>query len=73
MPELWTGELIGKMHNEGVTSNDLAKHLGITPGYVSMLLRSKRGKRGQRERLEKAFEEIVEERSRGNDYQNRIE
>lgn len=62
MPELWTGELIGKMHNEGVTRKELAMRVGITQGYLSMLLRSKRGKRGQREMLEKAFEEILSDR-----------
>lgn len=70
MPEEWTGELIGRMHNEGVTRKELAMYLGITPAYLSMLLQSKRGKRGQRYILERAFEEILAEREEENDYQD---
>lgn len=62
MPEEWTGELKGRMHNAGITQNELAAKCGFSHGYVSMLLRSKRGKRGQREKLEAAFDAILEEK-----------
>ena len=31
MPAQWTGELVGKMHNAGVTGKELAAQLGKEP------------------------------------------
>ena len=73
MPDPWTGELLGKMHNAGVTSRELADKLGYSRGYVSMLFNSKCGKRSKQEELERAFAEILEERKKKDDYQNRTE
>ena len=42
MPEKWTGRLVGKMHNAGVTYDDLGEELGVTRAYVSMILNSRR-------------------------------
>ena len=39
MPEKWTGRLIGKMHNECITYDDLAKELGIEEIVVGKLYR----------------------------------
>lgn len=58
----WTGELIGKMHNSKVTLDELAKELGITKGYVSMVLNCQRKPPEAEERFNKAFENIVAER-----------
>ena len=30
MPDAWTGVLVGKMHNKGVTYEALAAQLGVT-------------------------------------------
>lgn len=38
MPAQWTGELVGKMHNAGVTAKQLAAELGKNPKYVSGVL-----------------------------------
>lgn len=38
MPEAWTGNLIGKMHNKGITYDDLAEEMGVTKSYISMIL-----------------------------------
>ena len=35
MPAQWTGELVGKMHNAGVTAKQLAAEMGKNPKYVS--------------------------------------
>lgn len=59
MPEKWTGELVGRMHNEGITFKDLADEIGVKRPYVSMLLNSKRKPNGARERLEAAVDEII--------------
>lgn len=42
MPEAWTGNLIGKMHNKGITYDDLAEEMGVTKSYISMILNGKR-------------------------------
>lgn len=63
MPEKWTGRLVGKMHCERVTVEELAKELGYNKGYVSMILNGKRRPEGARERLEGAFRAIVERRA----------
>ena len=65
MPEKWTGRLIGKMHNECVTYDDLAEELGVTKAYVSMILNSKKKPTGIQERMETAFESVVSKRRGG--------
>lgn len=63
MPEKWTGALIGKMHNERVTYAELASELGITKGYLSMILNGVRKPPKARERLESAVTAIIRSRS----------
>lgn len=60
MPEKWTGRLIGQMHNEKVTYDDLAKELGVTKSYISMILNGARKPEGARERMESAVAAIVQ-------------
>lgn len=61
-PEEWTGELAKKMHMNKVKNADLAKELGVTEAYVSMLMNSKRETKNAQERLENAFEAIISKR-----------
>lgn len=63
MPEKWTGRLIGKMHNERVTFEELAKELGVTKSYISMLLNGKRKPEGIQKRMETALDAILQKRS----------
>ena len=63
MPEKWTGKLIGKMHNAGVTYQELANEMGVTKPYVSMLLNSKRSPAGVQERMESAFRALLQKRN----------
>lgn len=58
----WTGRLIGRMHNAGVTANDLAEHLGVTKSYISMILNCKKKPNDAQAKLETAFAEILEKR-----------
>ena len=62
MPEKWTGRLIGKMHNERVTMEELGAEMGVTKAYVSMILNSRRKPAGIQERMETAFESVVSKR-----------
>lgn len=59
MPEKWTGRLIGQMHNEKITYDELAKELGVTKSYISMILNGSRKPDGIRERMEAAVAAIV--------------
>lgn len=65
MPEKWTGRLIGKMHNERVTYDDLAEEMGVTKAYISMILNGVRKPDGIRERMENAFDSVVSKRKGG--------
>lgn len=62
MSEKWTGQLIGKMHNERVTYEDIAAEMGVTKSYVSMILNGKRKPKGIRDRMESAFATVAERR-----------
>lgn len=62
MPEKWTGRLIGRMHNEKVTYDDLAAEMGVTKSYISMILNSVRKPDGIRGRMEDAFNAVVNKR-----------
>lgn len=62
MPEKWTGNLIGRMHNEKVTYEDIANELGVTKAYVSMILNSRRTPADAKTRLEEAFQAVLAKR-----------
>ena len=62
MVEKWTGRLIGKMHNNGVSAADLAAELGVTKAYVSMILNGARKPPEAKNRLESAVDAIIARR-----------
>ena len=62
MPEKWTGQLIGKMHNNCVSNDDMAAELGVTKAYISMILNGKRKPPNIRQRMEDALTNILERR-----------
>jgi predicted transcriptional regulator len=64
MPEKWTGDLVGRMHNERVGLDDIAAELGVTKAYVSMILSGTRRPSGAREKLETAFKAVVDKRNK---------
>lgn len=61
-PEPWTGRLIGRMHSNQITVDDVAKHLGFSRSYCSLILNSKRIPPGIREKMETAVSEIIKEK-----------
>jgi hypothetical protein len=65
-PEPWTGRLIGRMHNNEVTLEQLAAHLGWTKSYCSMILNGQRKPRGIREKMETAVSDIIKIREEKN-------
>ena len=62
MPEKWTGRLIGKMHNERVTMEELGAEMGVGKAYVSMILNGRRKPSGIQNRMEEAFDSVVSKR-----------
>lgn len=62
MAEKWTGRLVGRMHNERVTYQDLASELSVTKSYISMILHGARKPKGIEKRMEEAFAAVLEKR-----------
>ena len=62
MPEKWTGEIVGRMHVNRVTLEELGKEVGATKSYVSMILNGKRKAVGWQEKLEAGLDRILERR-----------
>lgn len=70
MPDAWTGRLIGVMHNNDVTYEDVAKELGVTKSYISMILNGRRRPDGIRKRMESAVSEVIRKRDRATSAQS---
>ena len=62
MPEAWTGELIGRMHNSKITYDDLAAELQCGKSYICAILNGRRNPHDARERLNAAFERVLDSR-----------
>ena len=67
MPEAWTGELLGQMHNAKVTRQMLADELGCSKAYVTMVLNGYKKPADGRDRCEGAFKAIMERRLSGSE------
>ena len=65
MVEKWTGRLVGRMHNERVTYDELAAEMGVGKSYVSMILNGRRKPAGSRERMEAAFDAVLQRKKDG--------
>ena len=64
MPKAWTGRVVGKMHTNGITYEEVAAELNVTKSYISMLLNSKREPANARERIETAVNTIIERKAK---------
>lgn len=60
MPKEWTGDLVGLMHNKGITNIRLAEKLGVTDRYVSMVLNGHREPEGAEKRFRAAVDELIQ-------------
>lgn len=59
MPEAWTGDLIGKMHNHKIKQSELAQALGYTNAYVGMILRGERKPPNIQEKMETTLDKLI--------------
>lgn len=58
----WIGELVGQMHNNKISKSQLAKHMGVSREYVSMVLNGHRAPAGAKDRFYSAVAEIIAEK-----------
>lgn len=64
MAEKWTGVFIGKCHNAGVNISEVAKKLGYTKSYVSMVLHGERNPKDAKITFNLALDEIIKEKAK---------
>ena len=60
MTEEWTGRIVGLLHTHRITQAELAREMGVTAQYVSMVLNKKKTPKGIEERMEAAIYSIAE-------------
>lgn len=66
MPAQWTGDVVGKMHLAGVRKSDLAKAIGCTPEYLSMILNGHRSPKDAQQTVEAALDRLINEQCNTN-------
>lgn len=59
MPDKWTGDLVGKMHNHRITYEELANKLGVTKAYVSMVLSGSRKPKNAETKFQEAVTSLI--------------
>ena len=65
--EEWTGIVVGKMHQWGISERELATECGYSTQYISMLLNGKKkftsekSKERTKKKVIKALDEIIKE------------
>lgn len=62
MPEEWTGDVVGKMHNNKISNSEMAEELDLTPQYVSMVLNGAKNPSNAKERFMAAVDAIIKRR-----------
>lgn len=65
MPAQWTGDMVGKMHNNKITLTQVAEKIGVTKAYVCMVLNGHRNPKGAEQRFMAALDELIKEREVG--------
>lgn len=62
--EVWTGDIVARLHVSGISQKELAAKMGIAATYVSSLLNGKRAVAGMYERMMAAIDEIEREKGK---------
>ena len=62
MPAKWTADIVSEMHMHRIEKKVLAKQLGMTQEYISMVLNGNREPPNAEERFRSAVETIIENR-----------
>ena len=61
----WTGRAVGKMHIHRIENRALAKELGVTSEWVSIVLNGKREPAGAEQRFMEAIDRIIAREGEG--------
>lgn len=61
----WIGEFVGRMHLHRVTITQIAREMGVTREYLSMILNGHREPQGIGERMNNALDSVIEKNSTG--------
>ena len=59
----WQAELKGLMYRHSIMNKDIAKHLGCSDEWIAKMFTGKRTPHDAEERLRKAVDDIIRERS----------
>ncbi len=59
----WTAKAVGLMHTMKITSASLAKEMGVTPEYVSMLLNGHKTPKNAEENVMAAIHRLIEKKA----------
>lgn len=62
MPEKWTCKIVAQMHMYRITNREIAKQMGVTQEYVSMILNGKRSPEGAEQKFREALSQIVQQK-----------
>ena len=63
MPAQWTGDLVGKIHNAGLTIKRVAEEAGMNPKYVSTVLNDDAESEKARAKLTAAVDRLIAKQS----------
>ena len=61
MPEKWTGEIIGTMHNNCIKFDQLAESIGWTRTYLSRVLNGHKTPEGAEQKIRAALAQLIKE------------
>ena len=64
MPAQWTGEVVGKIHNNRLTAKELAEELGWNDKDLSQVLNSENPPKNAEQKVNDALGRIIERKSK---------
>ena len=64
MPKNWTGTIVGKMHINRISNDELATELGYTAEYVSMVLNGHRNPKNAEQKFRQALDELIQQKQK---------
>lgn len=60
MPAQWTGQLVGEIHNAGLTIKAVSEEAGLNSKYVSQIINSEANSPKAEQKLRAALERLKE-------------
>lgn len=64
MPAQWTGNLVGRMHNAGISKKEIAAFMGKHEKYLSQVLNGHREPKHAEQEYNAALDELIAEKNR---------